>query len=201
MFHFRKKKSVSVGALRDEVFRQRERDWAPALSAQSVADFHDIRVEFDNDERVATLETLLEQARATASNDKMWIEMLQDSLTKKRVQFGEQVCENKRLQEENERLRAELLATKAADKAAKLVKDLDDALCCPISMGLFEDPVVSKVSGHSYSREHIEKWLLKNSCCPVTRQKMAHKHLVPNWALAGVVDAFRAHQARQAKQL
>ena len=200
MFSFRKK-SVRCGAFRDEVLRQRERAWAPALSAQSVADFHDIRVEFDNDERVATLETLLEHARATASDDKIWIEMLQDSLTKKRVQIGEQVCENKRLQEENERLRAELLATKAADKEAKLVKDLDDALCCPISMGLFEDPVVSKVSGHSYSRGHIEKWLLQNRCCPQTREYMTRTHLVPNYALAGVVDAFRAHQARQPKQL
>ena len=138
MFNFRKKKSVSVGALRDEVLRQRERqqeadrrpvqgrkiDWAPALSAQSVADLHDIRVECDEDdlrERVATLETLLEHARATASDEKMWNEMLQDSLTKRGVQIGS-------LQEENERLRAELLAAQAADKEAKLVKDLDDAL-------------------------------------------------------------------------
>ena len=190
------KKSVSVGAFRDEVLRQRERDWAPALSAQSVTDLHDIRVECDEDhlrERVATLETLLDQARATASEQKRWNEMLQDSLTKRGVQIGS-------LQEENECLRAELVAAKAADKEAKLVKDLDDALCCPFSLGLFEDPVVSKVSGHSYSREHIEKWLLRNHYCPVTRHNMACSHLVPNYALAGVVDAFRAHQAQQAQQ-
>ena len=54
------------------------------------------------------------------------------------VQIGEQERENKRLQEENERLRAEVLAAKAADKAAKLVEDMHDALCCPISMALFD---------------------------------------------------------------
>lgn len=110
------------------------------------------------------------------------------------MQIGEQERENKRLQEENERLRAEVLAAKAADKAAKLVEDMHDALCCPISMALFEDPVVSKVSGHTYERKEIEKWLLQNRCCPQTRHYMTHTHLVPNYALAGVVDAFRAQK-------
>ena len=203
MFNFRRKNRVGCETTilgRRGQGRPVGSAWAPALAADSVdsvRDFHDIRVEFDKDdlrERVARLETLLEHARATACEQKRWNEQLHDTQYRMGVQIG-------RLQEENESLRAELLAAKAADKAAKLVKDLDDALCCPISMALFEDPVVSKVSGHSYSREHIEKWLLKNSHCPQTRQKMAQKHLVPNYALAGVVDAFRAHQARQPKQL
>jgi len=157
-------------------------------SADAVTDFHDIREEFEkNDlrERVAELETFLTQAY--------------DEEYRIRVQI-------QGLQGENERLRAELLAAKAADKAAKLVEaklleDLEGVLSCPISLGLFNDPVVSTESGHTYEREDIEKWLQKEECCPVTKFRMTRKHLVSNYALAGVVDTFRAYQAQQAKQL
>ena len=162
--------------------------WASALvdSADAVTDFHDIREEFEkNDlrERVAELEAFLRQAY--------------DDDHSMRVK-------NKGLQGENERLRAELLAAKAADKAAKLVEaklveDLEGVLSCPISLGLFNDPVVSTESGHTYEREDIEKWLQAEECCPVTKFRMTRKHLVSNYTLAGVVDAFKAYQAQQAQ--
>ena len=212
MFNWPTKKK-SVGALRDEVLRERERQreadrrpvqgrkiaWAPALYADSKTDFHDIRAGCDKDdlrERVARLETLLENARATASEENMWKEMLQDSLTKMGAKIGKQEGEIESLQAENELLRAELLAAKAAGKETKLVEELDGMLCCPISMQLFKDPVVSKVSGHSYERKDIEEWLLKNRFCPVTRHNMTRAHLVSNFALAGVAEAFRAYQAQ-----
>ena len=151
-------------------------------SADAVTDFHDIREEFEKAalrERVAELEAFLTQAY--------------DEEYRIRVQI-------QGLQGENERLRAELLAAKAADKAAKLVEaklveDLEVVLSCPISLGLFNDPVVSTESGHTYEREDIEKWLQGEECCPVTKWRMTPKHLVPNYTLAGVVDAFKAYQA------
>jgi hypothetical protein len=60
-------------------------------------------------------------------------------------------------------------------------------------MQLFKDPVVS-IYGHSFERRDIEEWLVKHERCPMTRKPMTIAHLVPNFALAGVADAFKAHQ-------
>ena len=85
-------------------------------------------------------------------------------------------------------------------KTTLLVKDLQDKglevpMCCPISMELFKDPVISKVTGHSYEREYIEKWLMTHKFCPLTKIRMTSEDLVTNWALAGVVEAFQAQKA------
>jgi cell division protein FtsB len=110
----------------------------------------------DDPQRVWRLETLLENACATASEEKRCNEMLHGSLTKNGATIGKQEGEieslqeeNERLQEEieclrdesvvakdNERLRAELLLTdeaadltvKTAAKVAKLVEGLEVAL-------------------------------------------------------------------------
>ena len=81
-----------------------------------------------------------------------------------------------------------------------IVKDIYDEklhlpLCCPISLELFKDPVFSTQTGLSYERELIEKWLLTNRVCPGTRKYMTSAHLMPNYALKGVCDAFRAQQS------
>jgi hypothetical protein len=170
--------------------------------------------------RVARLETLLENERATASEEKRCNEML---LTEKGATIGKQegeierlqeeierlreeslvARENERLQEENERLenerlRAELLAAKAADKVTKLVEGLEVALRCPLSLQSMKDTVVSRY-GHSYEREDIETWLKKKSKCPITNQGLTRAHLVKNYALVSVADAFRDYQAGQAQ--
>jgi len=104
--------------------------------------------------------------------------------------------EMKRLQEENDDLLEQTLRT----ITTIVVKDLQDKevsvpLCCPLSLQLFKDPVVSRF-GHSFEREDIEKWLLLKKSCPLTNQYMTIAHLSPNRALADVVEAFRAHQAQ-----
>jgi len=81
-------------------------------------------------------------------------------------------------------------------KTTLLVKDLQDKglevpMCCPISMDLFKDSVICKVTGHSYEREYIEKWLLTHPFCPLTKIEMTARDLVPNRALQGVVEAFK----------
>ncbi len=166
----------------------------------------------DDSKRVWRLETLLAAARATASEQKRWNETLHDSLTKKGVTIGEQDREIERLQEENERLRDEsavakendrlraevLLAAEAAANVAKLVEGLEVALSCPLSHELFKNPVVSRY-GHSYERGDIETWLKQNWTCPLTKKYLPRAHLVENYSLVTVADAFRAYQAGQAK--
>jgi hypothetical protein len=204
--------------------------WAPVL-AESGTRVGDIRVEFEQDDpqRVWRLETLLEEARKEANKQRLWNEILHDSQYRMGVKIGEHGREIESLQEENERLQQEierlrgesavaqenerlraelLLAAKAADlavtaaaKVAKLVEGLEVALSCPISHGLLQDPVVSKVSGQTYSREDIEKWLKTSSNCPLTGLNMTRKHLVKNYAFGSVLDAFKAYQPPAAAPL
>jgi hypothetical protein len=86
--------------------------WAPVL-ADSGTHLRDIRLECEEDDpqRVWRLETMLESARATASEQKRCNEMLHDSLTKQGVTIGKQEADIKSLQkdkvclqEENERI-------------------------------------------------------------------------------------------------
>ena len=63
-----------------------------------------------------------------------------------------------------------------------------------ISLDLFKDPVVSNQTVLAFDREDIEMWLKTNRHCPCTRTYMTSAHLMPNYALEGVVDAFRAQQ-------
>ena len=42
-----------------------------------------------------------------------------------------------------------------------------DALCCPISMEIMRDPVIS-ADGHTYERAEIESWFANNRTSPKT---------------------------------
>ena len=165
---------------------------------------------------VASLKAMLVNQDATIGKQEAEIERLQEenewqeggieSLQKDNVCLQE---ENERtqkdkvcLQQENERLRDESAVAQenerlraAAVKVTKLIEGLEVGLRCPISQGLLQDPVVSKVSGQTYSREYIEKWLKTSSNCPLTGLNMTHKHLVKNYAFGSVLDAFKAYQA------
>ena len=223
MFGYSKKKNrvgceVILERMRQEAHRRRGEGrpaecWAPSLT-DSVTGLQDIRVECDQDdpERVWRLGVLLEEARKEANKQRLWNEILHDSQFRMGVKIGEHereiaslqaenerlrdespvANENERLQEENARLRAE------SAKSTKLVESLEDKLCCPISLQLLSDPVVSRV-GQTYEREHIEKWLKEIPQCPLTRAPLKSKHLAPNHALAHVANAFRAYQDRQDK--
>jgi len=93
MFNWGKKTKKRVGCESSDPsrIRQQEADrrpvrsaWAPALSVDSVTDFHDLMGEReckdDLRERVERLETLLENVRATASEEKMWNEMSEEKM-------------------------------------------------------------------------------------------------------------------------
>jgi cell division protein FtsB len=149
------------------------------------------RLQEDNEWQEAEIKSL--------QKDNEWQEGGIERLQKYNVflqQKIERLRDESAVAQENERLRAEaVVAAKAAAKVATLVEGLEVALHCPISQGLVENPVVSKVSGQTYSREDIEKWLKTSSNCPLTGLKMTHKHLVKNYAFGSVLDAFKAYQA------
>jgi len=190
--------------------------WAPVL-AESVSDLHDVRVECgENDPQPVWRATAMTRLACTAGMQAVEIKILQEEkdamgAEMKRLQEekDDMGVEMKRLQEEKDVMGVEmkrlqedhddLLDQTLRSITTIVVKDLQDKevsvpLCCPLSLQLFKDPVVSRF-GHSFEREDIEKWLLLKKSCPLTKQYMTIAHLTPNRALADVLEAFRAHQA------
>ncbi|CAF0794090.1 unnamed protein product [Rotaria sordida] len=72
-------------------------------------------------------------------------------------------------------------------------------LKCPITGGLFHDPVVAS-DGHAYEREAIVRWLQKERKSPITREMMSVDKLNPSRTLKKMADDKRA-EWRQKKLL
>jgi len=60
---------------------------------------------------------------------------------------------------------------------------------CPISRQCMHDPVVLP-DGHTYERQHIQRWLSHSSTSPVTRQELIGTNLYPNHALRNAIDEY-----------
>ncbi|KAE8686084.1 U-box domain-containing protein 3 [Hibiscus syriacus] len=58
---------------------------------------------------------------------------------------------------------------------------------CPLSLELMTDPVIV-ASGQTYDRTSIQKWLDSGlSICPMTRQTLKHRNLIPNHTVKAMV--------------
>jgi len=63
---------------------------------------------------------------------------------------------------------------------------LEGPLRCPISLETMTDPVILAESGHTFERAAILQWLARPggaSTCPLSKQPLATRALVPNFAL------------------
>ncbi|XP_048141983.1 E3 ubiquitin-protein ligase PUB22-like [Rhodamnia argentea] len=62
---------------------------------------------------------------------------------------------------------------------------------CPISLQLMKDPV-TVLTGITYDRESIERWLFsaKNGTCPVTKQAISGRDLTPNHTLRRLIQSW-----------
>lgn len=67
--------------------------------------------------------------------------------------------------------------------------NVPDNLKCPITLDLFEDPVVT-CDGHSYSRWAICKWLMKSNKSPMTDLELQSTVCFPNTVLKNLVYDF-----------
>jgi hypothetical protein len=70
-----------------------------------------------------------------------------------------------------------------------------DAYCCPLSLCWLEDAVVTP-QGYSFSRVVIEQSLEHQRLCPITRQPLDARQLVPNRQLQQAADHYRNHHMR-----
>jgi len=65
-----------------------------------------------------------------------------------------------------------------------------EGLYCVITEKLMDYPVIGP-DGYTYEKAAIEEWLSRNNTSPMTRQEMRIEDLVPNRALADVLEAYR----------
>jgi len=86
---------------------------------------------------------------------------------------------------------------KAGRKYEAFFKRFEHELMCPISYGMFEDPVIA-ADGHTYDRSSMDEWLEKcpsfvvNS--PMTGQPLEHERLVSNHAMKKMSDLYSEMQ-------
>mmetsp|Transcript_7083 Transcript_7083/g.13844 ORF Transcript_7083/g.13844 Transcript_7083/m.13844 type:complete len:119 (+) Transcript_7083:1112-1468(+) len=95
------------------------------------------------------------------------------------------------MKEEKARVGVEVgsIKQRAREIGTEIRDSTDEALICPITRGVFEDPVVA-ADGFTYERSAIEQWLRANSRSPQTNQPLPHRNLVPNITLRAQIEAL-----------
>ena len=69
-------------------------------------------------------------------------------------------------------------------------RGVNDALVCPLSLEIYEDPVMA-ADGFSYERREIEAWFARGKrTSPKTNEELPHVMLVPNRDLRAMCQDF-----------
>lgn len=68
-------------------------------------------------------------------------------------------------------------------------KSASNLLQCPITMEIFDDPVLAK-DGYTYERQAIEQWILSHGTSPMTRQPLSLNDLCPNRKVKELIEVF-----------
>jgi hypothetical protein len=63
---------------------------------------------------------------------------------------------------------------------------------CPINQALMVEPAMLVETGHSYETAEIRRWLDTHDTCPISRQKLRSKQLVPNLSLKRAIADWAA---------
>lgn len=72
-------------------------------------------------------------------------------------------------------------------------EEIPEHFLCPITCEVLTDPVIAS-DGHTYERKAIEGWFTKSDISPNTNLPLPNKELLPNHAVKGMIDAFKAEQ-------
>jgi serine/threonine protein kinase len=70
---------------------------------------------------------------------------------------------------------------------------VEDNFLCSISHEIMIDPVIC-ADGHTYDRNHIERWLENHETSPKTNLPLENKNLVPNRALRNTIEQFKSNR-------
>jgi hypothetical protein len=78
-------------------------------------------------------------------------------------------------------------AAETTDTMRKMIKQIETAFVCPITLECIVDPVVT-CDGHMFERKAIERWLTSNNTSPVTHLPLASKVLTPVHAVRSILS-------------
>eukprot|EP00698_Gefionella_okellyi_P008352 TRINITY_DN2069_c0_g1_i12.p2 TRINITY_DN2069_c0_g1~~TRINITY_DN2069_c0_g1_i12.p2 ORF type:complete len:221 (-),score=38.39 TRINITY_DN2069_c0_g1_i12:1291-1953(-) len=91
---------------------------------------------------------------------------------------------------EQQALEQELITLRQEVKRlSTLIREVPRQLLCPITLELMLDPVVA-ADGHTYEREHIQKWFETHCTSPKTGLVLPNKDLVPNLAIRSLAREY-----------
>src|ERR1700736_5690918 len=82
----------------------------------------------------------------------------------------------------------------------KQTMETPSAYICPITSEIMKEPVLNKISGHTYEKDSITTWLEKNNTDPITREKSTIQDLVPNRALKEAIVNFQDEEQKTENQ-
>ncbi|PHT52468.1 U-box domain-containing protein 35 [Capsicum baccatum] len=78
------------------------------------------------------------------------------------------------------------VADKARDSASPAQPPPPNYYLCPLLKSIMEEPCVA-ADGYTYDRKAIETWIKENNVSPMTNLPLAHKNLLPNYALLSAI--------------
>ena len=82
--------------------------------------------------------------------------------------------------------------TKSGTENEGIDHHVPEKFLCPLTMDIFTDPLMSR-RGLSYERNAILEWLDRgNETCPLTREPLEYKGLVPNYRLRLELEEWKA---------
>ncbi|CAF0877587.1 unnamed protein product [Didymodactylos carnosus] len=72
----------------------------------------------------------------------------------------------------------------------------NDPLVCPITLQLFQDPVVAE-DGHTYERKAICEWIKEHATSPITHQTLTVQALRPNHTVKKLIEGFEINSRQK----
>jgi len=71
---------------------------------------------------------------------------------------------------------------------------------CPITRSVMENPSLA-ADGYTYEDNAIRQWLRENrhGTSPITRDKLAHRELIPNRALRSAIEDWQRKQGQSSQ--
>lgn len=82
-------------------------------------------------------------------------------------------------------------STSGPNKSYAASDDLMETVTCPISLELFEDPVMTPKTNITYSRASIVDWINKNGTDPVSDERLTVHDLIPNLMARNLVEVVK----------
>lgn len=86
------------------------------------------------------------------------------------------------------------VADKARHSASTTQPPPPNYYLCPLLKDIMEEPCVA-ADGYTYDRNAIETWLKEKDISPMTNLPLAHKNLLPNYALLSAILDWKSRKA------